>query len=36
MRVSRPGSGSIEYVELELHLAWRAMGMPLETPAVRP
>lgn len=29
-------AGSIEYVELELHLAWRAMGMPLETPAVRP
>ncbi len=29
-------AGSVEYVELELHLAWRAMGMPLETPAVRP
>jgi sulfur-oxidizing protein SoxA len=28
--------GSIEFVELELHLASRAMGMALETPAVRP
>ena len=28
--------GSIEYVELELHLASRAMGMAMETPAVRP
>jgi L-cysteine S-thiosulfotransferase len=28
--------GSVEMVELELHLARRAMGMPLETPAVRP
>jgi sulfur-oxidizing protein SoxA len=28
--------GSIEMVELELHLASRAMGMPVETPAVRP
>jgi sulfur-oxidizing protein SoxA len=27
---------SVEAVELELHLASRAMGMPLETPAVRP
>lgn len=25
-----------QWVELELHLAWRARGMPLETPAVRP
>jgi sulfur-oxidizing protein SoxA len=29
-------AGSVDYVELELHLAWRAMGMALETPAVRP
>jgi sulfur-oxidizing protein SoxA len=29
-------AGSVEFVELELHLAQRAMGMPLETPAVRP
>jgi L-cysteine S-thiosulfotransferase len=28
--------GSAEMAELELHLAARAMGMPLETPAVRP
>lgn len=28
--------GSVEMVELELHLAARAMGMALETPAVRP
>jgi sulfur-oxidizing protein SoxA len=28
--------GSIELVELELHLAARALGMPLESPAVRP
>ncbi|MEO7548625.1 MAG: sulfur oxidation c-type cytochrome SoxA [Ramlibacter sp.] len=29
-------AGSLEMVELELHLATRAMGMALETPAVRP
>lgn len=28
--------GSVEFVELELHLATRAMGMALETPGVRP
>ncbi|MGH8766392.1 MAG: sulfur oxidation c-type cytochrome SoxA [Burkholderiales bacterium] len=28
--------GSPEYVELELFLMWRARGMKLETPAVRP
>ena len=28
--------GSPELVELELYLAWRARGMPVETPAVRP
>lgn len=27
---------SVEMVELELHLARRALGMPVETPAVRP
>jgi sulfur-oxidizing protein SoxA len=27
--------GAPEYVDLELYLAWRARGMPLETPAVR-
>lgn len=30
------GPGSVEFVELELHLASRAMGMAVETPAVRP
>lgn len=29
-------AGSVEFVELELHLASRAMGMAVETPAVRP
>ncbi|MDQ6880973.1 MAG: sulfur oxidation c-type cytochrome SoxA, partial [Pseudomonadota bacterium] len=29
-------AGSVEFAELELHLASRAMGMLLETPAVRP
>jgi L-cysteine S-thiosulfotransferase len=28
--------GAIEYVELELYLAWRANGLKIETPAVRP
>ena len=28
--------GADEYVDLELFLMWRARGMPLETPAVRP
>jgi sulfur-oxidizing protein SoxA len=28
--------GSPEYVELELYLMWRARGMPLESPGVRP
>jgi len=28
--------GSPEFVELELYLTWRARGMKLETPAVRP
>jgi sulfur-oxidizing protein SoxA len=28
--------GAPELVELELYLMWRARGMPLETPAVRP
>ena len=28
--------GAAEWVELELYLAERARGMPLETPAVRP
>jgi L-cysteine S-thiosulfotransferase len=28
--------GAPEYVILELYLMWRARGMPVETPAVRP
>ncbi|MBS1176355.1 MAG: soxA [Proteobacteria bacterium] len=28
--------GAAEWLELELFLAWRARGMPLESPAVRP
>ena len=28
--------GAAGFVELELYLMWRARGMPLETPAVRP
>ena len=28
--------GAPEWIELELFLAWRARGMPMETPAVRP
>ena len=28
--------GSPEYLTLELYLAWRARGLPIETPAVRP
>jgi sulfur-oxidizing protein SoxA len=31
-----PAYGSGELVELELYLMWRARGMPMETPAVRP
>jgi len=28
--------GAPEYIDLELYLMWRARGMPVETPAVRP
>jgi sulfur-oxidizing protein SoxA len=28
--------GAAEYVDLELYLMWRARGLPMETPAVRP
>ena len=27
--------GADAYVDLELYLAWRALGLPVETPAVR-
>jgi L-cysteine S-thiosulfotransferase len=36
VRAEVPAYGSIELVELELFLASRAAGMPVETPAVRP
>ena len=36
MRAEPYAYGADEYVDLELFLMWRARGMPLETPAVRP
>ena len=30
-----PDSGAPELLALELYLAWRAQGLPIETPAVR-
>ena len=36
MRAEPYESGSKEYVELEYYLMWRARGMKVETPAVRP
>ena len=36
MRVEAYALGAPEYVDLELYLMWRARGMKLETPAVRP
>ena len=36
MRAVSYPSGAPEYVVLELYLMWRARGMPIETPAVRP
>jgi sulfur-oxidizing protein SoxA len=36
MRAENYPLGAPELVELELYLMWRARGMPLETPAVRP
>jgi sulfur-oxidizing protein SoxA len=36
MRTESYALGSPEFVDLELYLMWRARGMPLETPAVRP
>ena len=36
VRAQAPPFGSAELVELELYLAQRARGLPLETPAVRP
>jgi sulfur-oxidizing protein SoxA len=36
MRAENYALGAPELVELELYLMWRARGMKLETPAVRP
>jgi sulfur-oxidizing protein SoxA len=36
MRAEPFPAGAIEYVELELYMAWRANGLRIETPAVRP
>lgn len=36
MRAEPYAYGAPEFVELELYLMWRARGMPLEAPAVRP
>ena len=36
MRAQSYAFGAPEYVDLELYLMWRARGMKLETPAVRP
>ena len=36
MRAEVPEFGSPEFVDLELYLMWRARGMKIETPAVRP
>ena len=35
VRAEPPVGGSPELVNLELYLAWRAQGLPIETPAVR-
>jgi len=36
IRAETYAPGSPELVDLELYLAWRASGLPVETPAVRP
>ena len=36
MRAQVPDPGADEFVDLELYLMWRARGMKIETPAVRP
>jgi len=35
LRAEMPGPGSREVAEVELYLAWRAQGLPLEAPGVR-
>jgi sulfur-oxidizing protein SoxA len=36
MRAEAYPDDAIEYIELELYMAWRANGLKIETPAVRP
>jgi sulfur-oxidizing protein SoxA len=36
IRAEPDALGSPEFVELEMYLMWRARGMPLESPGVRP
>jgi L-cysteine S-thiosulfotransferase len=36
MRAEPFAAGSSDYIALELYLAWRGNGLPIETPAVRP
>jgi sulfur-oxidizing protein SoxA len=36
MRAEPYAYGAPEYVAMELYLMWRARGMKVETPAVRP
>jgi L-cysteine S-thiosulfotransferase len=36
MRAETYPYGGLEYIELELYMAWRANGLKIETPAVRP
>ncbi|RPJ45061.1 MAG: sulfur oxidation c-type cytochrome SoxA [Betaproteobacteria bacterium] len=35
VRAEMPAAGSAELLDLELYLAWRARGLPVETPGVR-
>jgi sulfur-oxidizing protein SoxA len=35
VRAEQPAAGSAELLDLELYLAWRAQGLPVETPGVR-
>jgi sulfur-oxidizing protein SoxA len=35
LRAEMPGYGAQELLDLELYLAWRANGLPVETPGVR-
>ena len=35
VRAEMPAAGSEDFLDLELYLAWRARGLPMETPGVR-